>query len=301
MLGTYALSSGYYDAYYGTRAEGAHEDRRRLPRGVRAGRPDRDAHLADGRVRARRAHRRPAGDVPLRRAAPCRCRSPASPRSRSRAGCRTACPWASSSRARRSARTAILEAAHALERAIGFDGRPPVAEYEPVIGLEIHVQLRTRTKMFCGCELSFGEEPNTRTCPVCLGHPGTLPVTNAEAVHFGADDRDGAGLRARRRGRSSTARTTSIPTCPKGYQISQYDIPLCARRPPGRRAHPPRAPRGGRGEARARRRVGPDPRRRGQRSSTSTAAARRWSRSSPSPTCAPRPRPRSGCGCCGPR
>ena len=57
--------------------------------------------------------------------------------------------------------------------------------YEPVIGLEIHVQLRTRTKMFCGCELSFGEPPNTRTCPVCLGLPGALPVANAEAVHFG--------------------------------------------------------------------------------------------------------------------
>jgi aspartyl-tRNA(Asn)/glutamyl-tRNA(Gln) amidotransferase subunit B len=51
--------------------------------------------------------------------------------------------------------------------------------FEPVIGLEIHVQLKTRTKMFCSCALSFGEEPNTRTCPVCLGHPGTLPVLNA--------------------------------------------------------------------------------------------------------------------------
>ena len=57
--------------------------------------------------------------------------------------------------------------------------------WEPVIGLEIHVQLSTRTKMFCGCELSFGEEPNTRTCPVCLGLPGTLPVVNARAIHYG--------------------------------------------------------------------------------------------------------------------
>ena len=60
-----------------------------------------------------------------------------------------------------------------------------MTRYEPVIGLEIHVQLDTRTKMFCGCELSFGEPPNTRTCPVCLGLPGTLPVVNAQAVHFG--------------------------------------------------------------------------------------------------------------------
>ena len=59
-----------------------------------------------------------------------------------------------------------------------------VREYEPVIGLEMHVQLRTTTKMFCGCELSFGKEPNTRTCPVCLGHPGSLPVVNAKAVRF---------------------------------------------------------------------------------------------------------------------
>ena len=58
-------------------------------------------------------------------------------------------------------------------------------EYEPIIGLEIHVQLDTRTKMFCSCALSFGEEPNTRTCPVCLGLPGTLPVVNAEAIHYG--------------------------------------------------------------------------------------------------------------------
>ena len=71
------------------------------------------------------------------------------------------------------------------------------ADWEPVIGLEIHVQLATRTKMFCGCELSFGEPPNTRTCPVCLGLPGTLPVVNAQAVHFGADDGPGAGVRDR--------------------------------------------------------------------------------------------------------
>ncbi len=97
--------------------------------------------------------------------------------------------------------------------------------YEPVIGLEIHVQLSTRTKMFCGCELSFGEEPNTRTCPICLGHPGTLPVTNAEAVHFGL--MIGMALGCELAPRSIFHRKNYFyPDLPKGYQISQYDIPL---------------------------------------------------------------------------
>jgi aspartyl-tRNA(Asn)/glutamyl-tRNA(Gln) amidotransferase subunit B len=97
--------------------------------------------------------------------------------------------------------------------------------YEPVIGLEIHVQLRTRTKMFCGCALSFGEEPNTRTCPICLGHPGTLPVTNAEAVHFGL--MIGLALECQVAPRSIFHRKNYFyPDLPKGYQISQYDIPL---------------------------------------------------------------------------
>jgi aspartyl-tRNA(Asn)/glutamyl-tRNA(Gln) amidotransferase subunit B len=94
-----------------------------------------------------------------------------------------------------------------------------------VIGLEIHVQLATRTKMFCGCELSFGEEPNTRTCPVCLGHPGVLPVANAEAVHYGL--MIGLALGCRVAPRSIFHRKNYFyPDLPKGYQISQYDIPL---------------------------------------------------------------------------
>jgi aspartyl-tRNA(Asn)/glutamyl-tRNA(Gln) amidotransferase subunit B len=97
--------------------------------------------------------------------------------------------------------------------------------YEPVIGLEIHVQLKTRTKMFCGCALSFGEEPNTRTCPICLGHPGTLPVTNAEAVHFGL--MIAMALECEVAPRSIFHRKNYFyPDLPKGYQISQYDIPL---------------------------------------------------------------------------
>jgi aspartyl-tRNA(Asn)/glutamyl-tRNA(Gln) amidotransferase subunit B len=97
--------------------------------------------------------------------------------------------------------------------------------YQPVIGVEIHVQLNTRTKMFCSCALSFGEEPNTRTCPVCLGHPGTLPVTNAEAVHFGL--MIAMAFDCQIAPRSIFHRKNYFyPDLPKGYQISQYDIPL---------------------------------------------------------------------------
>ncbi|HEX8066364.1 MAG TPA: Asp-tRNA(Asn)/Glu-tRNA(Gln) amidotransferase subunit GatB [Thermoleophilaceae bacterium] len=99
--------------------------------------------------------------------------------------------------------------------------------YEPVIGLEIHVQLRTRTKMFCGCELSFGEEPNTRTCPICLGHPGTLPVTNAEAVHFGLMIALALGCEVAPRS-IFHRKNYFYPDLPKGYQVSQYDIPLAS-------------------------------------------------------------------------
>ncbi len=98
--------------------------------------------------------------------------------------------------------------------------------HEPVIGLEIHVQLKTRTKMFCGCELSFGEDPNTRTCPVCLGLPGALPVANAQAVHLGL--MIGLALGSELAPRSIFHRKNYFyPDLPKGYQISQYDEPLC--------------------------------------------------------------------------
>ncbi len=98
--------------------------------------------------------------------------------------------------------------------------------FEPVIGLEIHVQLRTRTKMFCGCEVTFGAEPNTRTCPVCLGLPGALPVANERAVQFAVQI--GLALGCEIAERSIFHRKNYFyPDNPKGYQISQYDIPLC--------------------------------------------------------------------------
>jgi aspartyl-tRNA(Asn)/glutamyl-tRNA(Gln) amidotransferase subunit B len=105
-------------------------------------------------------------------------------------------------------------------------GVRPVPDYEPVIGLEIHVQLDTRTKMFCGCELSSGDPPNIHTCPTCLGLPGALPVVNERAIHFGI--MIGLALECEIAERSLFHRKNYFyPDLPKGYQISQYDVPLC--------------------------------------------------------------------------
>ena len=99
-------------------------------------------------------------------------------------------------------------------------------DYIATIGLEVHVQLKTRTKMFCSCAVEYGAEPNTNVCPVCLGLPGALPVMNHEALRLTTL----AGL---------MLGCTTPPTCkfdrknyfypdmPKNYQISQYDLPLC--------------------------------------------------------------------------
>jgi aspartyl-tRNA(Asn)/glutamyl-tRNA(Gln) amidotransferase subunit B len=101
-----------------------------------------------------------------------------------------------------------------------------VPEWEPVIGLEIHVQLKTHTKMFCGCEAGFGGEPNTRTCPVCLAFPGALPVPNQTAVEWTI--KLGHALNCRIAERAVFHRKNYFyPDNPKGYQISQYDEPLC--------------------------------------------------------------------------
>jgi aspartyl-tRNA(Asn)/glutamyl-tRNA(Gln) amidotransferase subunit B len=110
-------------------------------------------------------------------------------------------------------------------RASGF--AEVLSRYEPVVGLEVHVQLRTRTKLFCGCENRFGAPPNTLVCPVCLGLPGALPVPNRQAVTLALRAAIALGCQAN---------TVSVferknyfyPDLPKGYQISQYQAPLAS-------------------------------------------------------------------------
>jgi aspartyl-tRNA(Asn)/glutamyl-tRNA(Gln) amidotransferase subunit B len=100
-----------------------------------------------------------------------------------------------------------------------------LAKYEPVIGLEVHVQLLTATKAFCGCANHFGSEPNTNICAVCLGLPGALPVLNAKAVEFAT--LAALAINCQVRERSIFARKNYFyPDLPKGYQISQYDKPI---------------------------------------------------------------------------
>ena len=97
--------------------------------------------------------------------------------------------------------------------------------WETVIGLEVHVQLGTRSKMFCGCAATFGEEPNTNVCPVCLGLPGALPVPNGEAIRLGV--RGALALECAVHSTSIFSRKNYFyPDLPKGYQISQFDRPL---------------------------------------------------------------------------
>src|SRR5947199_1568244 len=105
--------------------------------------------------------------------------------------------------------------------------QPQQLPYRIVVGLEVHVQLMTRTKLFCGCGTAFGQEPNSATCPVCLGLPGSLPVMNRAAFDL--------ALKAALALNGPVAAFTKwdrknyyYPDLPKNYQISQYDLPFCA-------------------------------------------------------------------------
>ncbi len=103
----------------------------------------------------------------------------------------------------------------------------PNGKYEPVIGLEVHAQMLTQSKAFCGCSTSFGNEPNTNVCPVCLGMPGSLPVLNRSLVDFAI--RMGLAVECSIASRSVFARKNYFyPDLPKGYQISQYETPICS-------------------------------------------------------------------------
>ncbi|MGA2096794.1 MAG: Asp-tRNA(Asn)/Glu-tRNA(Gln) amidotransferase subunit GatB [Candidatus Acidiferrum sp.] len=100
-----------------------------------------------------------------------------------------------------------------------------LAKYEPVIGLEVHVQLQTKSKIFCGCSTHFGDPPNTNVCPVCLGLPGTLPVMNKRVIELAM--RAALSLNCKVHEHSRFARKNYFyPDLPKGYQISQYELPL---------------------------------------------------------------------------
>jgi aspartyl-tRNA(Asn)/glutamyl-tRNA(Gln) amidotransferase subunit B len=101
-----------------------------------------------------------------------------------------------------------------------------MSAYEAVIGLEVHAQLSTNSKMFCGCSAAFGGKPNTHVCPTCLGLPGALPVVNARAVEYAV--RLGVATECTVANESIFARKNYFyPDCPKNYQISQFDTPLC--------------------------------------------------------------------------
>ena len=100
-------------------------------------------------------------------------------------------------------------------------------KYEPVIGLEVHAQMLTESKIFCGCSTKFGREPNANTCPVCSGFPGVLPVLNKKVVEFAI--KAGLATHCQITHSSILARKNYFyPDLPKGYQISQYELPICA-------------------------------------------------------------------------
>ncbi len=102
----------------------------------------------------------------------------------------------------------------------------PYDKYEPVIGLEVHAQMMTKTKAFCGCPADFHAPPNTNVCPVCLGHPGVLPVLNAELVDCAL--KMGLATNCSIRENTIFARKNYFyPDLSKGYQITQFETPLC--------------------------------------------------------------------------
>src|ERR1700689_2231431 len=103
-----------------------------------------------------------------------------------------------------------------------------LAQYEPVIGLEVHVQLATASKIFCSCSTRFGDPPNTNTCPVCLGLPGSLPVMNRRALELAIRAARALNLEVQHASRFAR-KNYFYPDLPKGYQISQFELPVALR------------------------------------------------------------------------
>ena len=99
-------------------------------------------------------------------------------------------------------------------------------DYEAVIGLEVHIQARTQSKMFCSCPNRFGGEPNTRVCPVCLGYPGVLPTMNREAIRKTITAGLMCGCKIAPYSKFDR-KSYFYPDMPKNYQISQFDLPIC--------------------------------------------------------------------------
>ena len=228
MLGTYALSAGYYDAYYGQAQKVRTLIRARARGRLRALRRARLPDLADGRVPDRREGPGPARDV---RGGPAHDpvvhRRPAGPQHPVR-------PLGGPP-GRAPARRAAVLREHALpHRARARAGarlrhRPgaPAMSWEPVIGLEIHVQLKTRTKMFCRCEAGWGAAENTRTCPD-LPRASRARCRSRTGARSSGRSSSGSRSGATIAERAVFARKNYFyPDLPKGYQISQYDLPLC--------------------------------------------------------------------------
>ena len=98
--------------------------------------------------------------------------------------------------------------------------------YEVIIGLEVHAELSTKTKIFCSCPTTFGAEPNKQTCPICMGMPGTLPVLNEKVVEYAVKAGLATNCEIARKSKNDR-KNYFYPDLPKAYQISQYDEPLC--------------------------------------------------------------------------